>query len=191
MDIQEQIISLYNSGTPKKEIVKITDATIGKIDYILTKNRKLAPVRRRADKVNDQIESKVIDLYYNGLSHHEIAIKLNKTEHAIMGILSFLKKNGKIERRKIDLKKQGQNHNRAKITDEKARKIIFDRLAGHTLKKVAEMNEVKYDVVQKICSGKSWKYIFKEIHGEFNQNTEIIAKIDKTQNIKVIRSNEK
>lgn len=68
--------------------------------------------------------NKVKELYCKGYSHNQIAKDQNTTPNSINRVLNALKNKGEIKRRLIDWMKQGENHNRSKLTESQVRAII-------------------------------------------------------------------
>jgi len=62
-------------------------------------------------------------------------------------------------RRKKDNQKQGEKHNRAKLTEKEVREIIKLRSSGETYKEISVKYNVHWVTIRDIYTVKSWSYL--------------------------------
>jgi transposase len=126
-------------------------------------------------KTNFEIRKKIIAMYNNGDSVKYMSNYLDLSEVSVNQYIHTLKKNKLISRRKIDKKKQGENHNRAKLTEKQAREIIYARLNGEKYRDIAKKYNIHEVTCRDICIGKIWKHLF-DPNFEYTNVTEKIQK---------------
>lgn len=105
---------------------------------------------------------KVIAMYKAGASYADIAVFLHCSINSINAIIWSLKKAGVITRRKFDNVKQGEKHNRAKLTELQIREIIDMRAKGMKYGEIAAIFKIHPCYPSQICAGKAWKKITKK-----------------------------
>jgi transposase len=157
-----EAISLYNEGAQLREISEKTQIPYNTLLTFLTRGFRVGTIKTRTKRID---RSGIIDLYKEGFSHIEIAQKLGITSVSSSSYINRFVKNGE-SKRKVHLKKQGERHNRAKLTEEDIKKIYSLRLKGTEYLEIAIAFNVHPTNVGYICTGKSWKSTFENFGGE-------------------------
>lgn len=157
-----EAISLYNESKQLREISEKTQIPYNTLLTFLARGFRAGTIKPRIKRID---RSEIINLYKKGISHIEIAQKLGITPVSSSSYINRFVKNGE-SKRKIHLKKQGERHNRAKLTEEDIKKIYSLRLKGAEYLEIAIAYNIHPTHVGYICTGKSWKSAFENFGGE-------------------------
>ena len=136
LEIQKQIVDLYQSGVTTSEILKKLNVSVYNV-YSVLKKAGIKPKNQHAVK---PIHKQIVDLYQNGVAVSEILKKLNVTPHSVY---AALKKAG------IKPKNQQPLH-RLKIKPEGLKQIkdLYD--SGMTIYEIAKKLGVTHQAISLI-----------------------------------------
>ena len=136
LEIQKQIVDLYQSGVTTLEILKKLNVSVYNV-YSVLKKAGIKPKNQHAVK---PIHKQIVDLYQNGVAFSEILKKLNVTPHSVY---AALKKAG------IKPKNQQPLH-RLKIKPEDLKQIkdLYD--SGMTIYEIAKKLGVTHQAISLI-----------------------------------------
>lgn len=140
------------------------------------------------------LESELVRLYQQGESYKTIAAQIGTSPEAVRHKIIALLKTGQLLKRTVNKEKQGARHNRAKISERDAKRIIMLRLDGLLFREITEAINRELPVgagislsnVQSICRGRSWPHLYTERREQLRAISETLKKNGKKPLIRTI-----
>jgi hypothetical protein len=113
--------------------------------------------------VPKHIKGKIYDMYNKGESIEHISNEVGKTKMQVEAFIQYSIKNNRIEKRYFSKEKQGENHNRAKLSENDVIDIYNHFLLGEKAIDIFNKNifNTTHGQIIKIINGKSWEHLYE------------------------------